>query len=86
MYWGFALGMGARHGGGGGGAAGWRALGGGGAAGDEKSGARRGHRLWGCALLGRGYFLRYLSNQSMKLRCQRRLFCGRRTQWVSSGK
>ena len=26
------------------------------------------------------------SNQSMKLRCQRRLFCGRSTQWVSSGK
>lgn len=75
MYWGFALGMAARQRGGGGGAAG-----------DEKSGALGGHRLWGCALLGRGYFLRYLSNQSMKLRCQRRLFCGRRTQWVSSGK
>ena len=32
------------------------------------------------------YFLRYLSNQSIKLRCQRRLFWGWRTQWVSSGK
>ena len=29
---------------------------------------------------------RCLSNQSMKLRCQRRLFWGCNTQWVSSGK
>ena len=82
MYWGFALGMAARQRGGGGGAGRGKGV----AGGDEKSGALRGHRLRGCALLGRGYFLRYLSNQSMKLRCQRRLFCGRRTQWVSSGK
>ena len=37
-----------------------------------------------CAL-ATGYF-RFVSNQSMKLRCQRRLFCGFSTQWVSSGK
>ena len=31
-------------------------------------------------------YFKWLSNQSMKLRCQRRLFCGFSTQWVSSGK
>ena len=32
------------------------------------------------------YFFSHWSNQSMKLRCQRRLFWGLSTQWVSSGK
>ena len=31
-------------------------------------------------------YLKYVSNQSMKLRCHSRLFCGFSTQWVSSGK
>ena len=37
-------------------------------------------------LTGACYFLSHWSNQSMKLRCQRRLFWGLSTQWVSSGK
>ena len=45
-------------------------------------------KLWGTlSMLNlQCYFFSHWSNQSMKLRCQRRLFCGRSTQWVSSGK
>ena len=31
------------------------------------------------------FYLRYLSSQRKKVRCQRIPFCGRSTQWFSSG-